>query len=346
MMTRNSVGICDVSTLGKIDIQGADAGKFLNKVYVNTFSTLKPGKCRYGLMLREDGIAMDDGTSARLSDTHYVMTTTTAKAGPVFQHLEFCRQVLFPQMDVHLISTTDQWAQYSVAGPNARKLLQKIVDTEFDISNEAFPYMACGEVTVCDGLRARLFRLSFSGELAYEISVPARYGDALIRELIDQGQEFDAIMYGTEALGVMRIEKGHAAGNELDGRSTAAHLGLGGFVSKKKDCIGKVLSQREGLANDVRMVGVMPVNPKDKLTNGAHFMTAGDKGSPENDQGHMSSVAWSPSLQSYIGLGFLKDGANRKGEILRAVDYMRDNHVEVKVVSAHFVDPDGERLRV
>ena len=346
MMTRGSVGICDVSTLGKIDIQGADAGKFLNKVYVNTFSTLKPGKCRYGLMLREDGIAMDDGTSARFSDTHYVMTTTTAKAGPVFQHLEFCRQVLFPKMDVHLISTTDQWAQFSVAGPNARKLLQKVVDAEFDISNENFPYMACGEVTVCDGLRARLFRLSFSGELAYEISVPARYGDALIRELIDQGQEFDAIMYGTEALGVMRIEKGHAAGNELDGRSTAAHLGLGGFVSKKKDCIGKVLSQREGLANDVRMVGVMPVNPKDKLTNGAHFMTAGDKGSPENDQGHMSSVAWSPSLQSYIGLGFLKDGANRKGEILRAVDYMRDNHVDVKVVSAHFVDPDGERLRV
>ena len=346
MITRNSVGICDVSTLGKIDIQGADAGKFLNKVYVNTFSTLKPGKCRYGLMLREDGIAMDDGTSARLSDTHYVMTTTTAKAGPVFQHLEFCRQVLFPQMDVHLISTTDQWAQYSVAGPNARKLLQKIVDTEFDISNEAFPYMACGEVTVCDGLRARLFRISFSGELAYEISVPARYGDALIRELISQGQEFDAIMYGTEALGVMRIEKGHAAGNELDGRSTAAHLGLGGFVSKKKDCIGKVLSAREGLANDVRMVGFMPVNPKDKLTNGAHFMTAGDTANPENDQGHMSSVAWSPSLQSYVGLGFLKDGANRQGEVLKAVDYMRDNHVEVKVVSAHFFDPDGERLRV
>ncbi|MEP3891460.1 MAG: 2Fe-2S iron-sulfur cluster-binding protein [Hellea sp.] len=345
-MTRNSVGICDVSTLGKIDIQGADAGKFLNKVYVNSFSLLKPGKCRYGLMLREDGIAMDDGTSARFSDTHYVMTTTTAKAGPVFQHLEFCRQVLFPKMDVHLISTTDQWAQYSVAGPNARKLLQKIVDAEFDISNEAFPYMACGDITVCDGLRARLFRLSFSGELAYEISVPARYGDALIRELLQQGQEFDAIMYGTEALGVMRIEKGHAAGNELDGRSTAAHLGLGGFVSKKKDCIGKVLSQREGLSNDVRMVGFMPVNPKDKLTNGAHFMTLGDQESPENDQGHMSSVAWSPSLQSYVGLGFLKNGANRKGEVLKAVDFMRDNHVEVKVVSAHFVDPDGERLRV
>ena len=345
-MTRNSVGICDVSTLGKIDIQGTDAGKFLNKVYVNTFSTLKPGKCRYGLMLREDGHAMDDGTSARLSDTHYIMTTTTAKAGPVFTHLEFCRQILFPNMDVHLISTTDQWAQFSVAGPNARQLLQKIVDSEHDISNDAFPYMACGEVTVCGGLRARLFRLSFSGELAYEISVPARYGDALIREMIAQGKEFDAILYGTEALGVMRIEKGHAAGNELDGRSTAAHLGLGGFVSKKKDCIGKVLSKREGLDNDVRLVGLMPVNPKDKLTNGAHFMKIGDKETPENDQGHMSSVAWSPSLNSYIGLGFLKNGANREGETLKSINYMRDNHVEVKVVSPHFIDPDGERLRV
>ena len=345
-MTRNSVGICDVSTLGKIDIQGKDAGKFLNKVYVNTFSTLKPGKCRYGLMLREDGMAMDDGTSARLSDTHYIMTTTTAKAGLVFQHLEFCRQVLFPNMDVHLISTTDQWAQFSIAGPNARKLLRKIIDQKYDISNEAFPYMACGDISICGGLRARLFRLSFSGELAYEISIPARYGDALIRELMTAGQEFDAIMYGTEALGVMRIEKGHAAGNELDGRHTAAHLGLGGFISKKKDCIGKVLSQREGLANGIRMVGVMPVNPKDKLTNGAHFMTLDRKETPENDQGHMSSIAWSPSLQSYVGLGFLKDGANRNGEILKAVDYMRNNHVKVKVVSPHFIDPDGERLRV
>ena len=345
-MTRNSVGICDVSTLGKIDIQGKDAGKFLNKIYVNNFSMLKPGKCRYGLMLREDGIAMDDGTSARLSNTHYIMTTTTAKAGSVFQHLEFCRQVLFPKMDVHLISTTDQWAQFSVAGPNARKLLQKIIDSEYDITNEAFPYMACGEITVCGGLRARLFRLSFSGELAFEISVPARYGDALIREMMAAGKEFDVIMYGTEALGVMRIEKGHAAGNELDGRHTAAHLGLGGFVSKKKDCIGKVLSQRQGLANDIRIVGVMPVNPKDRLTNGAHFMKVGDNETPENGQGHMSSVAWSPSLQSYIGLGFLKDGANRKGEVIKAVDYMRNNHVEVKVVSPHFIDPDGERLRV
>ncbi len=348
IMTRKSVGICDVTTLGKIDVQGRDAGKFLNKVYVNTFSTLKVGKCRYGLMLREDGIAMDDGTTARLSDTHFVMTTTTAKAGPVFKHLEFARQCLYPNMDVHLISTTDQWAQFSIAGPNARKLLQKIVDPDFDISNEAFPYMACGELTVCGGTRARLFRLSFSGELAYEISVPARYGDALIREMMSQGEEFDAIMYGTEALGVMRIEKGHAAGNELNGTTTATALGLGGFVSKKKDCIGKVLSRREGLISDdsMTMVGFLPVKQGDKLTNGAHFISKGETAKALNDQGYMSSVAWSPTLETYIGLGFLKNGKNRKDEVLSAVDFVRHNHVDVKVVSPHFVDPKGERLRV
>ena len=348
LMTRQSVGICDVTTLGKIDVQGRDAGKFLNKVYVNTFSTLKVEKCRYGLMLREDGIAMDDGTTARLSETHFVMTTTTAKAGPVFRHLEYARQCLYPDMDVHLISTTDQWAQFSVAGPNSRKLLEKIVDAEFDITNEAFPYMACGEVTVCGGTRARLFRLSFSGELAYEISVPARYGDALIREMMQQGEAFDAVLYGTEALGVMRIEKGHAAGNELNGTTTANALGLGGFVSKKKDCIGKVLSQREGLITEdaLQMVGFIPVNPQDKLTNGAHFIPKGETPSPATDHGYMSSVAWSPTLETYIGLGFLKNGRSRMDEVIQASHLMGNSHVDVTVVSPHFFDPKGERLRV
>ena len=345
LMTRNSVGICDVSTLGKIDIQGKDAGKFLNKIYINTFSTLKVGKCRYGLMLREDGIAMDDGTSARLSETHYIMTTTTAKAGSVYSHLEFCRQVLFPNMDVHIISTTDQWAQFSIAGPNARNLLSKIIDPSFNISNETFPYMACAEITICSGVRARIFRLSFSGELAYEISVPSRYGDALIRKLISAGKEFNVTMYGTEALGVMRIEKGHAAGNELDGRNTPVNLGLSGLMAKKKDYIGKTLSSREKLSGNETMVGFLSVNPSDKLTNGSHFVNIGDKILPENDQGHMSSVAYSPILERYIGIGFLKNGKDRYDETLKAIDFLQNNHVEVKVVSPHFIDPNGDRLR-
>jgi len=345
LMTRQSVGICDVSTLGKIDIQGKDAGKFLNKIYINTFSTLKVGKCRYGLMLREDGIAMDDGTSARLSDTHYIMTTTTAKAGSVYSHLEFCRQVLFPNLDVHIISTTEQWAQFSIAGPNARNLLCKIIDPNFNISNETFPYMACAEITICSGTRARIFRLSFSGELAYEISVPSRYGDALIRELMSAGKEFNATMYGTEALGVMRIEKGHAAGNELDGRNTAVNLGLSGLMAKKKDYIGKTLSSREKLSGNKTMVGFLSVNPSDKLTSGSHFMNTDDKILPENDQGHMSSVAYSPILERYIGIGFLKNGKDRYNETLKAIDFLQNNHVEVKVVSPHFIDPNGDRLR-
>ncbi|MBL4595794.1 MAG: sarcosine oxidase subunit alpha family protein [Robiginitomaculum sp.] len=346
--TRSSVGICDVTTLGKIDIQGPDAGEFLNRVYANAFAKLAVGKCRYGLMLREDGFAMDDGTAARFSDTHFVMTTTTANAVSVYRHLEFCRQCLWPDMDVKLISVTEQWAQYAVAGPNARKLLQKIVDKEHDVSNEAFPFMACGEITVCHGIRARIFRLSFSGELAYELSVPARYGDSLIKALVSAGEEFDVVPYGTEALGVMRIEKGHAAGNEINGQTTAKQLGMHKFVSNKKDCIGKFLSGREGLNEEDGscLVGFKPVRQTDVLNAGAHFIGLGELNNAENDEGYLSSIAYSPSLKSYIGLGFLKRGQERIGQEIRAVDLLRGTDVQVTVCSAHFIDPKGERLRV
>ena len=336
-----------MTTLGKIDIQGRDAAEFLNKVYANAFGKLPVGKVRYGLMLREDGVAMDDGTTARFSDTHFVMTTTTANAVSVFRHMEFCRQCLWPGMDVHLISATEQYAQYAVAGPNSRKLLQKIVDPEFDISNEAFAFMACAEITVCGGVPARLFRISFSGELAYEIAVPTRYGDALIRVLMQAGEEFDAVSYGTEALGVMRIEKGHAAGNELIGQTTARDLGMGRMVSKKKDCIGNTLSEREGLNRDdgLTLVGFRPVDRTKALAAGAHFITKGDEANMANDQGWMTSVAYSPSLGHSIGLGFIKRGHERTGETVRAVDPLRDRETEVEIVSPHFIDPEGERLR-
>ncbi|MES2970074.1 MAG: sarcosine oxidase subunit alpha family protein [Pseudomonadota bacterium] len=343
--TRRSVGICDVTTLGKIDIQGTDAGAFLDRVYANTFSSLAVGKVRYGLMLREDGIVMDDGTTARMGTNEYVMTTTTANAVPVFRHLEYCRQVLWPDMDVQLISTTEAWAQFSVAGPNARKLLQKLVDQ--DIANEAFPYMACGAITVCGGLRARLFRISFSGELAYEIAVPTRYGDAMIRALVEAGREFDAVVYGTEALGVMRVEKGHVAGNELNGQSTALNMGLGKMVSKKKDAIGMVLSQRDGLTRDdgLRIVGVRPVDPTHSLTAGAHFLRPGAEAVAENDDGWLTSVVFSPNLGHAIALGYLKNGTARLGERLRAVNLLAKTEVEVEIVSPHFIDPEGDRLR-
>ena len=186
--TRERVGVCDVSTLGKIDVQGPDAGAFLDRVYANTFSTLPVGKARYGLMLREDGFALDDGTTARLADDHYFMTTTTANAVKVMQHLEFCHQCIWPELDVQMVSVTEQWAQYAIAGPRARDVVAALVDAGVDVSNEAFPYLAAGPVSVCGGVAGRLYRLSFSGELAFELGVPARFGDALIRAIMDGGR--------------------------------------------------------------------------------------------------------------------------------------------------------------
>ena len=345
--TRKSVGICDVTTLGKIDVQGADAATYLNRIYCNGFAKLAVGKTRYGLMLREDGIVMDDGTAARLANDHFVVTTTTANAVSVYRHMEFCRQCLWPDLDVQLISTTESWAQYAVAGPNARKLLQKIVDPEFDISNDAFPFMGCGSITICGGLRARLFRISFSGELAFEIAVPTRYGDALMRELMEKGKEFDATPYGTEALGVMRIEKGHATGNELNGTTTALNLGMGRMVSKKKDSIGSILSERAGLnePDALMQVGLRPVNASEPVVAGSHLMVKTGPVNAKTDQGYITSAAYSPTLKTSIGLGFLKDGGNRKGEILRAVNPLNKQEVLLEVVSMHFFDPEGERLR-
>ncbi len=345
--TRASVGICDVSTLGKIDVQGSDAAAFLDRVYANAITSLAVGKVRYGLMLREDGIAMDDGTAARFAEDHFVVTTTTANAASVYRHMEFCRQCLWPEMDVQLISTTEAWAQFSVAGPNARKLLQRLVDTSHDISNEAFPYMACGEITVCGGQRARLFRISFSGELAYEIAVPTRFGDALIRRLMAVGAEFDATFYGTEALGVMRIEKGHPVGNELNGTTTARELGMDRMVSKKKDSIGVILSRREALAKEdgLRLVGFQPVSRGESFPAGAHLIAGDALAIAANDEGYITSVAFSPELGHTIGLGFLRKGNARIGETLRAVNPVENSETAVEVVSPHFIDPTGERLR-
>jgi sarcosine oxidase subunit alpha len=343
---RAKVGVCDVSTLGKIDIQGADAAKLLDRVYVNTFSTLPVGKARYGLMLREDGFAMDDGTTSRLGEGHFYMTTTTANAARVMQHLEFCHQALWPDLDVQMTSVSDQWAQYSIAGPRARELLRTVIDTQHDISNEAVPYLAAREVSVCGSIAARLFRISFSGELAYELAVPARYGDALIRRLLENGGALGAIPYGTEALSVMRIEKGHPAGNELNGQTTAGDLGLARMVSKKKDFIGRVMAQRPALVAPDRptLVGFKPVGRPKRLRAGAHFIEVGAVARAENDEGYMTSVAHSPTFNSWIGLGFLKNGPSRVGESVRAVDPVRDEEVEVEVCHPAFVDPTGERL--
>jgi methylglutamate dehydrogenase subunit C len=344
---RNSVGICDVSTLGKIDIQGKDAARFLDLVYTNTFSTLPVARARYGLMLREDGFVMDDGTTSRLGPDHFLMTTTTVNAGKVMMHLEFCHQVLFPSLDVQMISVSDNWAQFSVAGPKSREALAKVIDRQHDISNAAFPYMAAARMTAMGGIPARLFRISFSGELAYEIAAPARHGTALANALMEAGSSFGITPYGLEALNVMRIEKGHVTGAELNGQTTARDLGLGKMQSTKKDYIGRIMKERAGLIDPARptLVGVKPVDKTARLRGGAHFLPRDAAISAEDDQGYLTSAAFSPSLDCWIGLGMLANGPNRHGEIIRAADPLRGGDTLVEVCSPVFYDPDGERLR-
>lgn len=341
---RKAVGICDVSTLGKIDIKGPDAAKLLDFAYTNVFSTLKVGRVRYGLMLREDGFVMDDGTTARLDENHYVMTTTTAGAGQVMAHLEFLAQVIHPEWDVQMSSVTEHWAQFAVAGPKSRDLLNQILSESID--NDSFPFMACGAVRVL-GQAGRLFRISFSGEQAYELAVPARYGEALYEALVERAEKLGGGAYGMEALNVLRIEKGFVTHAEIDGRVTAYDLGMQGMVSKKKTCWGKPLSEREGLMREdrQRLVGLKPVKPDGEISAGAHLFDPLETVERVNDQGWVASVAYSPDLGQMIGLGFLQEGPERLGDTVRLVDHTRGIDTLCEVVSPVFLDPEGERVR-
>ena len=342
-MVRGSVGVADVSTLGKIDIQGRDAARFLDLVYTNTFSTLAVGRARYGLMLRADGHVMDDGTTARLGETHFLMTTTTAGAAEVMRHLEFVRQAYCAAWDVHLISVTENWAQFAVAGPKARDLLNTLLDAPLDA--QAFPFMGCGVVAV-HGTAARLFRISFSGEQGYEIAVPARFGEALFRDLVGRAELMGGGPYGMEALNVLRIEKGFITHAEIHGRTTAFDIGLEKMVSAKKDCIGKTPAQRPGMTGPEReqLVGLRPLSDT-PITAGAHIFRAGDDAVRVNDQGYVTSVGYSPNLGGWLGLGFLTNGRARHGETIRLVDHLRGIDELCQVSGPVFFDPEGEKLR-
>ncbi|SFD47497.1 sarcosine oxidase subunit alpha [Sulfitobacter brevis] len=341
---RNTVGVCDVSTLGKIDIQGPDAAALLDFVYTNMFSTLKVGRVRYGLMLREDGHVMDDGTCARLGETRYLMTTTTAAAGAVMRHLEFVTQCLHPEWQVKITSVTEHWAQFAVAGPQARTLVNGLLDQPID--NESWPFMACGPATVL-GVAGRLFRISFSGEHAYEVAVPARYGASLFGELVRRAEGLGGGAYGMEALNVLRIEKGHITHAEIHGRTTAFDIGMGRMVSDKKDCIGKTMSERPGLMDPEReqLVGLRPIGAVKQLSAGAHLFDSGAEAVAENDQGYVTSVGFSPDVGTFIGLGFVQRGPERYGEAMRMVDHLRGLEAEVEICAPVFVDPEGGRTR-
>lgn len=342
-LVREAVGICDVSTLGKIAVQGPDAGEVLDRVYVNAFKALPVGKARYGVMLRDDGIVMDDGTSWRLGEHDYFMTTTTANAGKVMAWLEELLETRWPELRVAVTSVTDQWAGASVAGPQARGLLQSVL-SDVDLANDAFPFMGVREGWF-GGVPCRIARISFSGELAYEVYVPADHGTALWRALLDGAKARGGGAYGLEALGALRVEKGHVGGPELDGRATLDDLGLGRMASIRKPFIGGILRKRPDLQSKDRpqIVGLVPVTRGEVFKGGSILCEAG------NDSGHglgwVTSVTESPSLGHWIGLGFLHGGLEAwQGRELVAADPIRSRSTRIKVVAPHFLDPEGTRL--
>ena len=343
---RKNAGLCDVSTLGKIEIFGKDAATFLDRVYCNGFARLPVGKARYGIMLREDGMIYDDGTTSRFSDDHFFMTTTTALAAGVLTHLEFCAQTLWPELEVHFASSTDQWAQMAVAGPKSRAILSEIVDE--DISDAAFPFMSARTVSLFGGnLEGRLFRISFSGELAYELGVPAGYGESVADAIMTAGEKHGICAYGAEALGVMRIEKGHVTHAEINGTVTPGDLGFGRMVSTTKpDFIGKVMLAREGMQapDRPRLVGVKPLDPKASFRTGSHILADGAAATLENDQGYVTSSCFSPHLGHTIGLALIKNGPERIGEKVMIWNGLRNEFTDGVICSPVFIDPQNEKL--
>jgi len=342
---RKNVGVCDVTSLGKIDIKGSDSAEFLNRIYTNAWMKLPIGKARYGVMLREDGIVFDDGTTTRISENHYHMTTTTAQAVNVLSHLEYYLQVVWPELNVNVLSITEQWAGIALAGPNSRNLLTKIFP-DTDVSNEALPFMGFKKADLF-GVPARIFRISFSGELAYEINVESGYGIFMWEKIMELGKEMNIEPYGTEALSTLRIEMGHVAGSEIDGRVIPSDLSLDGMLSKKKDFIGKRSLNREAFLNLERekIVGVVPLDKKTMIPEGSHLVSDGNGKLPNPKLGHISASCWSVEYNNPFSLAILKDGKKKIGEKLYALSPLKNKNIPVEIVSSHYVDPKGERVR-
>jgi len=345
---RANVGVVDVSTLGKIELQGRDVAEFLNRVYINRWDTLAVGRCRYGVMLRDDGMVQDDGTTSRFAPTHYLMTTTTINAARIMQHLEFLLQAVWPELDVAVSAVTDQWAAAALSGPKSRDVLAQVVD--IDVGNAAFPFLAvaeCSVRTAVGNVPARLFRMSYSGELAYEIHVPAIHGQPTWDAIVAAGATFGLMPYGTEAMSTLRIEKGHVViGPEADGRTTADDLGLGGLVNKAKWCVGKPLLERPALvaADRWQLVGLTAMNGA-TMPRAAKIVADPNHPAPNPMLGHVTSWCFSPNLDAWIALALVANGRARHGETLWALSPLADAKVQVQIGPPCFIDPNGERLR-
>ena len=339
---REAVGVGDASSLGKIDVQGKDAAQFLDYVYANRFSTLAVGKARYGIMLREDGFLLDDGTTSRLGERHFLLTTTTANHVAVLEHLEFQLQVNRPDFDVVLTDVTDQWAQFSIAGPRARELLQKVMPG-MDLSGGAVPFMAALPATIA-GVQGRLFRISFSGELAYEVAIPSSSANAVWNALLEAGRPLGVMPYGVDALNTLRIEKGHVTTAELDGNATAHDLGFERMLKAEGDFVGRVLAQRPALTSPSRgqLIGLRPKSSTARLRAGSQLV---ETASSKNTVGWVTSVTPSVLIDGWVGLAMLANGRQRLGSTLYAVSPVHGESVEVEITTAHWFDPENSRVR-
>lgn len=341
---RQNVGMFDASTLGKIDIRGPDASKFLNLVYTNAWSKLDIGRCRYGLMLGEDGMVMDDGVTIRTGPDRYLMTTTSGNAAPVMEYLEDLLQTEWPDLRVYLTSVTEHWAACVVTGPRARNVLERVVKG-LDLSNEAFPHLSMREAVIGE-TPARIYRISFTGELSYEVHVPAQFGAAIWKVLYDAGQPFGLTPYGTEATHVLRAEKGYVIiGQETDGTATPIDLGLDWAIAKSKaDFIGKRSLARPDTARADRkqLVGLRPVDGRTVLKEGAQLVGSARVTAPVPMQGHVSSSYWADASGGPIALALLKGGRNRHGEVIYA--WSDGATVACEVCPPIFYDPEGARL--
>ena len=342
---RDSAGILDASTLGKIDIQGTDASEFLNRVYTNAWSKLEIGKCRYGLMLNEDGMVYDDGVTTRLGENHYIMTTTTGGAANVLSKLEDYLQTEWPELDVYLTSVTDHYATVSISGPNSKKIISKIIP-ELDLSDNKFPHMSFKNVMI-GKIKCRVMRISFTGELSYEINVQSSYGKSVWEKCFEAGKEFNITPYGTEAMHLLRAEKGFIiAGQDTDGTMTPVDLQMNWIISKKKyDFIGKRSLYRSDTIRDDRkqLVGLLTDDPNEVLEEGAQIVSEKNK-KPIEMLGHVTSSYFSPNLNKSIALAVVISGKKLKGQKMFVP--MKNKTIGVTIADSVFLDKENKRLNV
>jgi sarcosine oxidase, subunit alpha len=345
LCVRNKVGLLDASTLGKIEIKGPDAAEFLDRMYTNTFSTLKIGKCRYGLMMNELGFLTDDGVTVRLGEDHFLMHTTSGGADRISAWLEEWLQTEWTHYKVFVTPVTEQWAQLAVAGPHARDVLAKL-SPDFDISNEAFPHMSFREGKVA-GYPVRIFRISFSGEMSYEIATPANFGQGLWDAIMEAGDEFGISAYGTEALHVLRAEKGYiVVGDESDGTVTPIDVGLEGMVSKKKpDFIGKRSLEQSFLKgpNRKQLVGLLTEDPTEVLPDGAYAVAAVKDKPPMEMIGQVTSTYMSPTLGRSIAMALIQNGRARMGDVI-SFPLEGGKVMKATITDTVFYDKEGGRL--